>query len=156
MGAVLAAIPALSGSSGTILTSLAATSSVISGLSSLAQGYEQSDIANLQSRQVELQGRLDAIKTNEDLLRTISQNNVAATYSGLQSAGSVEYAKQQSMANAAKQLSLNRLNVQTKKEELESSGRSAKTQGLLGAFSSGISAGDILFKNLNQKRKTTE
>jgi hypothetical protein len=137
------------------MTTLSAVSSVVGGLAMMAQGQQQADMADLQSRQVALQGRLDAIKTNEDLIRTISQNNVAAVYSGLQSSGSVEYAKQQSMANAAEQLNMNRLNVQTKKEQIESAGRAAKTQGLLGAASSGISAGDILFKHLNEKRRTT-
>lgn len=154
MGAILAAIPALSGTTGTILTTAASVSSIIGGLSSIASGYEQQELAELQSRQTELQGRLDAIKTNEDLLQTLSRNKVAFATSGLKSAGSVEYAKQQSMANAAEQLNLNRLNVQTKKASLEYAGEQAKREGIFQGIGSSITAGDLLFKHFTEKKQT--
>lgn len=161
MGSLLAMLPAIStaaggstAAAGSIMTTLAAGSSIVGGLASMARANAASDAAEIQSRQVELQGRMDAINTNKELLKTLSRNNVATAVSGLQSAGSIEYAKQQSMANAAEQLNINRLNVDMKKQSLSAEAKAAKTQGLFDAVSSGITAGDIIGSSLRTKKRT--
>lgn len=154
MGAVLAAIPAFAGSAGTALTAVSAATSVIGGLASMAQGNQQAEMAEIQSRQLELQGRLDAIRTNEELLRTLSRNNVAAAAGGLQSAGSIDYAKRESMKNAAEQMSLDRMNVKTKQAQVEAAGKAAKTQGLFDLAASSVTAGDLIGGALQKKKET--
>jgi outer membrane murein-binding lipoprotein Lpp len=157
MGAVLAALPALSAgasTAGSVLTAVSAASTIIGGLSSIAQGQAAQEQAEIQSRQLELQGRMDAIRTNEELLQTLSRNNVAAVASGLQSAGSVEYAKKASMANAAEQLNIDRMNTKVKQAQVEAAGKAAKTEGLLAGIEAGVTAGDLIGNALHKKKKT--
>jgi len=154
MGALVAAIPALAGSAGTALTAVSAATTVVGGLASMAQGSRQAEMAEIQSRQLELQGRMDAIRTNTELIRTLSRNNVAAATGGLQTAGSVDYAKRESMANAAEQLSIDRMNVKTQQASVEAAGKAAKTGGLFDAVGSAVTAGDMIGGALRRKKET--
>ena len=157
MGALIAAIPAIAGAAGTagtVMTVASVAGTALSGLASIRQGQAASDAADFQSRQIALQGRLDAIQTNEELLKTLSRNKVAAYAGGLETAGSVEYAKQQSMANAAEQLNINRMNVESRQRQVEQAGSAAKQQSIFDAVGAGISAGDIVGSALQTKRRT--
>jgi hypothetical protein len=165
MGALVALLPAMgaaaggaattAGTMGAVMTGLSAVSGLAGMVSTIQQGGAAADSAEYQSRQLALQGRLDAITTNEELLKTLSTNRVAAIAGGLESAGSVEYAKQESMRNAAEQLSLNRDNIKMKQQQVEAAGRAAKTQSIFDAVGQGISVGDIVGSALQTKKSTT-
>lgn len=161
MGALVAAIPAFGGGaaatagSAFTLSNVAAIASIASGAVGFIQANQQADAAEMRARQIELQGRMDAIRTNEDLMRTMSANNVAATASGLASAGSAQYAQEQSMANAAEQLRIQRMNTAVRKSEAKQQASASRSQGLFDLVGGGISAGERIGASLQTKKRTT-
>lgn len=161
MGALVAAIPALSGGAAATATSafslsnIAAIASIASGAAGFISANQRAQAADMRAQQIELQGRFDAIRTNDELMRTMSANNVAATASGLASAGSVQYAQEQSMANAAESLRIQRMNTDLRKSEAKQQASAARQGGLFDLVSGGLSAGERIGSSLQTKKKTT-
>lgn len=167
MGALLAAIPAIAGGTLTAAQATAAVStaatigkvasagfSIVSGLSSMAQSNRQAEASQLQARQLELQGRLDAIKVNDELMKTLSMNEVATAASGLKSAGTAQYAQQQSMQNANEELRIQQMNTAVRKSEAVANAQAQKSQGLFGLADSAMTAGDRIGSAYSTKKKT--
>ena len=161
MGAAVALLPVLSsvagaaGASGAVMTGLSVAGGLAGMASAINQGNAAEAEADYQARQIGLQGRLDAIATNEELLKTLASNKVAAVSGGLAEAGSVEYAKQSSMANAAEAMNLNRMNTQAKQQQVLNQGKLLKSQSIFDAIGQGVSAADTIGQALNIKKKTT-
>lgn len=161
MGALVAAIPALTGgaaataSSAFTLSNVAAIASIASGAMGFIQANQQADAADMRARQIELQGRMDAMKTNEDLMRTMSMNNVAAAASGLASAGSAMYAQQESQANAAESLRIQRMNTSVRASEARQQATASRAQGIFDLVGGGLSAGERIGSSLQTKKRTT-
>jgi len=161
MGALVALLPAVAGgttaaagTAGTIMTGLSAAASVVSGLSAMAQGNRQAEASELQARQIELQGRMDAINVNEELMKTMSMNTVATAASGLKSAGTAEYAQQRAIQNANEELRIQQMNTTVKKSEALANAKAQKTQGLFGLAKGVMTAGDRIGSSLSTKKKT--
>lgn len=164
MGALLALIPTVAGGAATaagtastlttVLGAASAAASVVSGLSAMAQSNRQAEASELQARQIELQGRMDAINVNEELLKTLSMNTVATAASGLKSAGTAEYAQQMSMQRANEELRIQQMNTSVKKSEALANAKAQKTQGLFGLAEGVMTAGDRIGSSLSTKKKT--
>ena len=164
MGALVGLLPALAGgaattagTAGTLSTVLGAASaaaSVVSGLSAMAQSNRRAETSELQARQLELQGRMDAINVNEELMKTLSMNTVATAASGLKSSGTPEYAQQMSMQKANEELRTQRMNTAVRKSEALANAKAQKTQGLFGLADGVMSAGDRIGSALSTKKKT--
>jgi len=137
------------------LSNLSAIASIASGAAGFMGAAQAASAAETRAKQIELQGRFDAIKTNDELMRTMSANNVAATASGLASAGSAQYAQEQSMANAAESLSIQRMNTAVRKSEAEQQASAARQGGLFDLVSGGMSAGERIASSLQTKKRTT-
>jgi hypothetical protein len=158
MGALVALLPAIAGGAagtvGTVMSGLGAATSVISGLSAMAQGNRQAEASKLQARQIELQGRMDAVQVNEELMKTLSMNTVATAASGLKSAGTAEYAQQASMQKANDELRIQQMDTSIRRGEALANARAQKTQGLFGFAEGVLSAGDRIGSSLSTKKKT--
>lgn len=167
MGALLAAIPAIAG--GTLTASQAAAAvgtaatigkvasagmSIFSGLSAMADSNRQAEASELQARQIELQGRMDAINVNEELMKTLSMNNVATAASGLKSAGTAQYAQQSAMQKANEELRIQQMNTSVRKGEAKANAAAQKSQGLFGLAEGVMTAGDQIGAALSTKKKT--
>ena len=149
MAAILPLLPALAGGAtvGSVLTGVSALAGIASGISSYQQGQAQADRAELQSRAAEVNGRMEAIAVNEQLLKTLSRNNAVAAASGIQSTGSVQRAQEAAQIQASQELSVNRFNTEmqktalTRKAENIRSGSKVQLAGsLFDTVSSGASA----------------
>lgn len=163
MGALVALLPAITGGAvaaetagtiGSVMTGLSAAASVVSGLSSMAQHNRQAEASELQARQIELQGRMDAIQVNEELMKTLSMNTVATAASGLKSAGTAEYAQQTAMQKANEELRIQQMNTAVRKGEAKANAKAQKTQGLFGLAEGVMTAGDQIGSALSTKKKT--
>jgi hypothetical protein len=120
----------------------------------MAQGNRQAEASELQARQLELQGRMDAIQVNEELMKTLSMNAVATAASGLKSAGTAEYAQQRAMQKANEELRIQQMNTSVRKGEALANASAQKTQGLFGLAEGVMSAGDRIGSSLSTKKKT--
>jgi len=153
MAALLPLLPALAGGAtvGSVLTGVSALAGIASGISSYQQGQAQADRAELQSRAAEVNGRMEAIATNEELLKTLSRNNAVAAASGIESSGSVQMAQLDAQRRAAQELSTNRFNTEMQKTALTTKAkniRSGATVGLAGSLFDTVSSGASAFTNI--------
>lgn len=112
-----------------LMLGVSAASTVMSGISSYNQGQAQQEHAELQSRAAEVNGRMQAVALNEELLETMSRNNAAAAASGLQTSGSVARAQDAAQAKAAQELSVSRFNVSMQKTALTAKAKAAGSSG---------------------------
>lgn len=153
--AVAAGTAAASGwTVGSVLTGVSALATIAGGISQYQQGQAAEEQFEIEARQTELQGRLDAITTNEELLKTLASNNVAAAASGLTSAGSVQRAQEESQAKAAQELAIQRLNTAQQVSQAKAQAKAAGNQGVTSLIGSTITAGDQIASALKIKRKT--
>lgn len=109
---------ATAGTIGTAMTAVSLLATVAGGVSSYVQGEAESDQLELQARMAEVNGRMEAIETNEELLRTISMNNASAAAGGIQSSGSVARASEEAQRQASRELNVNRFNADMQKSAL--------------------------------------
>lgn len=133
---------------GAIMTGVSALAGIAGGIAQYQQGKAQQEQADLNARRIELQGRMDAITTNEELLQTLSMNTVAAAAGGLTSTGSVQRAQEQSQANAARQLSIERYSTEVKAGAVRQEGQNAKSAGKAGLLGSFVSAGSTIYSGM--------
>jgi len=153
MAAILPLLPALAGgmSVGTVLTGVSALAGIASGISSYQQGQAQADRAELQARAEEVNGRMQGIAVNEELLKTMSRNNASAAAQGIQSSGSVQRAQEAAQENAAQQLSVNTFNTEMNKTALTTKAtnirRGSKVQ-LAGSLFDTVSSGASAFTKI--------
>lgn len=120
---------ATASTAGTVFTALSAAATVAGGISSYQQGQAASEQAELQARAAEVNGRMQAIATNNELLKTLSRNNARAAASGIQSSGSVARANEAAQRQAATELSTNRFNTEVEKTALTRKAEIASNQG---------------------------
>lgn len=154
-GAAAAGTAAASGLTiGSVLTGVSALATIASGISQYQQGQATEDQLELAAKETEIQGRLDAITTNEELLKTLSKNSVAAAASGLMSAGSVQRAQEASQAKAAQELAIQRLNTAQEVAATKAKASAAGKAGITSLIGSTITAGDRIASALQVKRKT--
>lgn len=137
-----------------LFSGISSAASVLGGLSSLSQGMQAKEAANMQSRQIELQGRMNAIQVQDELLKNLATNNVAAASSGLKSAGTPLYAQQQSQLNANEEMRIQRLNTDVKKAEAKQAGEAAASKGVTGLATGVMTAGERIGSSLSEKAKT--
>jgi len=139
---------------GTLMTGVSALATIAGGIGQYQQGKAQQEQADLNARKTELEGRMDAVTTNEELLKTLSMNTVAAAAGGLTGSGSVQRAKEVSEANAAKQLSISKLNTASQAEAYKAEGRAAKGRGTAGLLGSFTQAGSSIYGAAKTIKKT--
>jgi len=114
---------------GTVMSVISTAATVAGGISSYQQGQAAADQAELQSRAEEVNGRMQAIATNEELLKTLSRNNAVAAATGIQSSGSVARAQEAAQRNAAQELNVNRFNTEMNKSALNQKAEVASNRG---------------------------
>lgn len=139
---------------GSVMTGASALAGIASGVMAYQAGQASQEQEELQASQTELQGRFDAIQTNEELLKTLSKNKVAAVSAGLAGSGSVLRAKEASQKKAAEELSVNRYNTEAKAAAHRAAGRSSAGKGLLSGIGSVITSGETVSKALKIKKET--
>ena len=139
---------------GSIMTGVSALSTIAGGVASYQQGQVAQEQADLEGRRLEVQGRMDAITTNEELLKTMSMNTVAAAAGGLAGSGSVQRAQEQSQANAAKNLSISKMNTQASVASAKASGKNKAAQGTAGLLGSFVQAGTTVYGAAKSIKKT--
>jgi len=144
-GVSLATATTIASVGGTIMTGVSALATIAGGIGEYQQGKAQQAQADLNARRTEMEGRMDAVTTNEELLRTLSMNTVAAAAGGLTGEGSAQRAQEQSQANAARQLSISKMNTESEAEGYRAEGRSAKGRGTAGLLGSFVSAGSSVY-----------
>lgn len=144
---------AAAGTVGTALTAVSVLSTVAGGISSYQQGQAQADQAELQSRAADVNGRMEAISTNEELLKTLSMNNAVAGAAGIQSSGSVARAGEAASRKAAQELDVNRFNTEMQKTALTSKASAAKrggTAALAGSLFDAVGTGAGAYKKYKE------
>lgn len=142
------------GTAGTVIAGVSALATIAGGIGQYQQGKAQDEQADLNARRIELEGRMDAITTNEELLKTLSMNTVAAAAGGLTSSGSVQRAQEESQANAAKQLSISRMNTESTAAATRETGRQAKSAGTAGLLGSFMQAGTSVYGSAKTIKRT--
>lgn len=138
---------------GTVFTVLSATSAVIGGIASYQQGQDEADRAELQSRAEEINGRMQAIAVNDELLKTLSMNNASAAATGLQSSGSVARAGEAAQRKATQELNVNRFNTEMKVSGLKRKAKSAAQAGttaLTGSLFDAVGTAGSAFKTVKE------
>ena len=134
-GTAAAATAATGLTFGSVMTGVGALATVASGYASM---QSQKEASEYNQKQIELQGRFAAIQSNEELLKTLSSNNVAAASSGLMSSGSVARAQETAQRNAAEALEIQRLNTTQQAQQ------AGQNNGLLSMVGSTVTAGTRL------------
>ena len=129
MGVSAAAAASAASTAATVFSVASAAATVAGGISSYQQGQAAQDQADLQARATEVNGRMQAIATNEELLKTLSRNNAVAAASGIQSSGSVARAQEAAQRQAAQELSTNRFNTEMDKSALNRKADVASNRG---------------------------
>lgn len=127
---------ATASTAGTVFSVLSAAASVAGGISSYQQGQAASKNAELQAKAAEVNGRMRAIATNDELLKTLSRNNAVAAASGIQGTGSVARANEAAQRQAATELSTNRFNTEMEKTALTRKAEVASNTGTMAAAGS--------------------
>lgn len=117
---------------------VSAVAGVASMLSSIQQGRAQQQQANYQAKIAELNGRRDAIRLNEDLIKTLAMNNVSAAAGGLQSAGTVVEAQKENIQKAEEELSVIDFNKTNAASAARQSGANANSAGWGQALNTGV------------------
>ena len=139
---------------GTIGTTVSALTGVASGLSAMQAGKSQQRQLEYEARIAELQGRQQAVQINDELIKTMSQNTVAAAASGLQSSGSVAEAQRESQNKAATELSTNLFNTGQRTSGLRRQGKMARREGLLSGMGQIGGTLDTTLQKVSKVRKT--
>ena len=152
-GAAASAGTAAAGTASAVMAGISAAATAAAALSSYQQGQDQKNAYKAQAAQVELSNRMAALSIQEDLIQTMATNNVSGAVGGLKSSGSIARAKEQSMANAEKQLDINRFKTDSTKGVLESQGNQAATQGLLAGAMGVVKAGTTAGNYVKAKKK---
>lgn len=129
MAMILPLLAVAGGSTTAVMTGVSLLATVASGISEYKTGQARADMAELNSRTEELNARKEALQVNEELLLTLSRNNVAAATYGLTSSGSVKRAQERSMAKAEEELSTVRFNSETRAADLRLIGKQAVAEG---------------------------
>jgi hypothetical protein len=142
---------ASAGTAATALTGLSLVASVAGGISSYQQGEAQADQMELQARAAEVNGRMDAIATNTEMLKTLSRNNAGAAAAGLKSTGSVARANEAAQRKAAQELSVNRFNTEMEvsalNQKAESASRGSKV-ALVGSLFDAVNTGSGAYNKI--------
>ena len=113
----------------TVLSAVSAAATIAGGISSYQQGQAAQEQAELQSRVEEVNGRMEAIAANNELLKTLSRNNAVAAASGIQSSGSVQQAQLAAQRVAARELSTNQFNTEMASSAYKLKGENAANKG---------------------------
>lgn len=129
----------------TILVAAAVASAAAGGVSSYQAGKFQKSQSKLQEKQAQLQGRLDAIETNEQLMSNISQGIVSSYASGVSPySGSPLQSAYRSTGVAKERIEFGKLNADLAGAGYRARGEAAYKSGvfgLLGGAFKGVSAG---------------
>ncbi len=144
---------AAASTTGAVLTGLSAIASVAGGISSYQQGQAAEDQAELQARAAEVNGRMDAIATNDELLKTLSMNNASAAAAGIQSSGSVARANEAVQRKAAQELNVNRFNTSMEVSALNQKAKQASNRGkvaMAGSLFEAVETGRSAYKKYGE------
>jgi len=120
---------ATASTAGTVMSVISTAATIAGGISSYQQGQAAQDQAEMQARAEEVNGRMQAIATNDELLKTLSRNNAVAAASGIQSSGSVARAQEAAQRQASIELSTNRFNTEMNKSALNQKAEVASNRG---------------------------
>lgn len=119
---------------------LAVLGTVGSGLFSLLRGKEKEkttrrsqQAAELKAKQIELQGRIDAIGMNAELLRLLAYNNAQAAASGLTSisGGTVAAIQQDLIQQNEERIAIHAEKIRMQAEQARLTGKAMKKKGRL-------------------------
>lgn len=135
-GVSAATASSVAATTATVLTVASTATAVVGGISSYQAGQDAEDHAELQARAAEVNGRMQAIATNEELLKTLSMNNAVAGAAGLQSSGSVARANEAAQRQAAQELNVNRFNTSMEVSALNQKAVTASNTGKVAAIGS--------------------
>lgn len=148
MAAILPVLSALSAAAGV-------ASTVAGGLASQRQAEIQESQARLQGRVAEVNARMQAVATNEALLKTLSRNNAVAAASGIQSTGSVAAAQDAAQRKANEELSVIGFNAEMQQTALTAKAESASSAGknaLAGSLFDTVTTGAGFYKNYRRTK----
>lgn len=152
-GAAAGGAAAAGGLGSTLATIASIGSTVVGGLASMASGNQQAAALNMQAKDEEqravqetLSGRQEALTAMRKLNQDLSNIVVAGYGSGLAPTGSIEAAQDEALRVGEANVSMARNNAayasaarRGQAQQLRNEARGARTQGIYGAISGGLS-----------------
>lgn len=141
--------------SASLLTKAATATALASTAAGAYKSYEMGKAEDEAAKVARRQGRLNAIRAHEELMKTISANNVAAATSGLESAGSVQYAQDASKIKANREMRIAKESAATQAKSHKQKAKAYKQQSVFDVVGGTITAGEKMRSSLKTKKKTT-